>query len=75
MIRFILRCKNGHHFLQGSICPYCGEQYQDTVECREGDCIKCGLLCPGYAYGCTSPKPIDPQSTTLSTETNPKFKH
>ena len=59
MIKSILKCKNGHYFLNVSICPYCGEQYRETVNYREGDCIKCGQLCPGYAYGCISPKAID----------------
>jgi len=74
MVRYILKCKNGHFFLDASICTYCGEQHQDAVEYREGDCIKCGLLCPGYAYGCASPKPIEPNSLTFNVHLNPEEK-
>ena len=51
-------CEEGHHWFKEDSCPFCGKDVKDTVEYREGDCIKCGCLCPNYAYGCTSPEPL-----------------
>ena len=52
------RCENGHHFL-GPQCPFCSGGVQVSLEYRDGDCIDCGVLCPGYAYGCASPHPLE----------------
>ena len=54
----IHRCKNGHHYINKEICPYCDEASQNTFEYRQGDCIHCGQLCPEYAYACNDFKPI-----------------
>lgn len=54
----ILRCPNGHYFVETSQCPHCGAEACDAFELREGDCVYCGELCPGYAYGCTLPTPL-----------------
>jgi len=51
-------CSNGHHFLSDKECPFCSEKPINNIEYREGDCIHCGQLCPGYAYCCDDPKPI-----------------
>jgi len=54
----ILYCENKHYFVNSEKCPICGLDSTSSVEYREGDCIDCGQLCPGYAYGCTSPSPL-----------------
>jgi len=42
-------------------CPRCGAAVAERLEYRDGDCIACGgeVLCPGHAYGCDTPDPID----------------
>ena len=55
----IFACKNDHYFIKTDKCPFCGEKRIKTYDYREGDCIDCGQLCPGYAYGCTEPNPLD----------------
>jgi hypothetical protein len=59
----IALCKNGHYFLkmQGK-CPFCESPSIKEIPYREGDCIFCGwdgLMCPGHAYGCNTPTPIN----------------
>jgi hypothetical protein len=56
----IARCAKGHFFVRNrKDCPLCQSPIQETFEYRQGDCVACGLLCPGYALGCSSPSPID----------------
>ena len=57
----IYMCSQNHHWLGNNVCPFCGEKSIKTFNYQQGDCIKCGNLCPGYAYGCTSPEPIEIQ--------------
>jgi len=58
MIKEIKRCANGHYWVKGETCPFCGEKMNSTVEARDGDCISCGQLCPANAYGCNEPGPM-----------------
>lgn len=51
-------CTNGHHWILEETCPFCENKSIKTIEYRNGDCIKCGALCPHHAYGCMSPEPI-----------------
>jgi hypothetical protein len=46
-------CEAGHFFIEEQ-CPFCGAQGSKSYPFREGDCVKCGNLCPVYAYGCDS---------------------
>jgi hypothetical protein len=59
VIAYIYKCKNGHHFINDEICPYCNEPFEKKIEYQRGDCIFCGQLCPNYAYGCNHPNPIE----------------
>jgi hypothetical protein len=56
----IWRCANKHYSLQGStrICRICGAPIVEEVEYRDGDCVACSALCPGYAYACDESSPI-----------------
>ena len=56
--KVILVCQKNHHWIDDTICPFCGLEPIEELPFQSGDCIKCGSLCPGYAYGCTSPEPI-----------------
>lgn len=60
----IRKCANQHYFLK-TVCPHCGGPPMDTIERRDGDCIDCGQLCPGYAYGCTSPFPLEASDVVM----------
>lgn len=55
--RHINICKNGHYYVLKDYCPLCGETLASVVSYRSGDCIKCGELCPEYAYACKNPDP------------------
>lgn len=66
----ISKCPNGHYFITAK-CHICGSKAVEFYERRQGDCVDCGALCPGYAYACTSPMPIEiyidsPQKTLES---------
>lgn len=54
----IYSCSDNHHWTGEDFCPFCGKPSIKTFDFQDGDCIKCGNLCPGYAYGCTSPEPL-----------------
>lgn len=54
----IYKCPNNHHWLNSTFCPFCGNEPTKTIKYNPGDCIKCGCLCPEYAYGCNTPEPI-----------------
>jgi ribosomal protein L37AE/L43A len=57
--KVIYMCENQHHFINNDVCPYCNHKYIRKYEYMLGDCIKCGNFCPGYAYGCTKPEPLE----------------
>ena len=57
-------CKEGHFFIE-SVCPWCGQAPSKEEEYREGDCVACGFLCPGSAYGCDGPRPIGSVASIL----------
>jgi len=60
-LNVIARCVNGHHWVRSrEDCPFCGSSVLETFEHREGDCVSCGVLCPGFALGCDSPSQITP---------------
>lgn len=56
-------CNNGHYFLLNKLkCPFCQSSSITRIPYRDGDCLLCGgdgVMCPGFAYGCTTPSPID----------------
>jgi hypothetical protein len=63
----IAKGPDGHFFLRYTeYCPYCGQKEVETYPYREGDCVSCGCLCPGFAYGCTSPDPITSEQLNLA---------
>jgi hypothetical protein len=73
----IKECDNGHFFV-GAIreCPVCGiSVIARTIPYMAGDCVACGVLCPGYAYGCTSPSPIIPDDFVPATESHVEHRH
>lgn len=49
----IYSCDAGHFFIEKE-CPFCGAAQTKSYPFREGDCIRCGCLCPAHAYGCDS---------------------
>lgn len=55
-------CPNDHHSLDKDHCPFCGLEAVKEMEYRDGDCIDCGNLCPGYAYACNTPYPLQVES-------------
>ncbi len=58
--KIIGQCIKGHFFIRlGDTCPLCNSKTLKTLPYCEGDCIACGLLYPGNAYGCCSPDPIE----------------
>ena len=56
--KIINKCKNGHFFINNKYCPICKEPKKEQIDYNVGDCVDCGMLCPGYAYGCNQPNPI-----------------
>lgn len=54
----INKCANSHYFVE-EVCPFCGANATEKLEAREGDCVKCGQLCPDGAYGCNEPEPMN----------------
>lgn len=63
---FISKCKNGHYFINKEKCALCGEGTMESVPYRDGDCIDCGQLCPGHAYGCNEPLPLRPEDFKIN---------
>lgn len=62
----IRRCSGGHFFI-GKSCPFCKRAAIANIPYQAGDCIDCGALCPGYAYGCTQPNPLSPVELEAAT--------